>query len=316
MRIITIPINKRCPLRCGHCAARFPGTQTGDSARMSQECLDECIGALDPRTYSIVLLGGGEPSLEVPLIQFAISRSHAAKLFCAMVTAPVWAATPESAEKFLESISGIDLIIMSYDRYHLEFLKISNYENALQAAAGRNICMAFHLCCSNEQEKEELLDQLGFLRHLFQVNCTYIVPIGNAAKSVDAQMSRITVENVASLSSLPRGCRLGDIQIDEEKTVYGCCWMRAAPRSPFVLSSKLSGLKATLEQLERSAKFQAVRRRGFLDALSSTGQEAMARLARGREFLNECHLCLTAMNELGPEIWNEEIFIPAESHDR
>jgi hypothetical protein len=242
----------------------------------------------------------------------AIDACKTHGLLSAIVTAPVWASKPEAADRFLDRIGGLDVLILSYDRYHLEFLDIACYETAVRAAAGRRIDVFLHVTHSNEAEMEELLARVASIRPLCRVSNMRTVPIGNAANPSNVEMEYTTVDVVDDLARIPRGCVLGNAFIDEGGAVHGCCWSKMAARSPFSVSNGAQGLKKALEDLEESELFQAVRAHGFLGALTPKAKEALVQLVKGRPFTNECHICLAAMNEGNEQIWDEHIAAPEE----
>jgi len=309
MRAVTLSINNRCPLRCRHCSVGFSDEFKGTDNRLSIEEMADIIEAIDPRVYDMVAFAGGEPSLEPALLRAGIIACKARGLLAAIVTAPVWSTSPEAAERFLASVPGLDIVCLSYDRYHLDFLKVSHYENAVRTSSAQGLTVGINMCYTGEAEKKELLDKIAAVSHLTGINTMRTVPVGNAAKlENNVVMDQIRVETVADLDRIPRGCILGMSYLDESHSVSGCCWSQYAPRSPFMVAKQPGGLAATFAELEQGERFQAFRARGFLDGLNSKGQESLAKMVKGRSFANECHLCLTAMQEGSVEIWDE--FIP------
>jgi organic radical activating enzyme len=304
-RIVAINVNNRCPLRCRHCSVGFSEEYRGNARRISPEALAGTIAAIDPRVYDVVAFAGGEPSLEPTLLRVGIAACKARGLLSAIVTAPIWASSRRVADRFLDAVPGLNQVIISYDNYHLEFLKVSHYENATRAAFARGIAVIFMIAYTEEAELLELTSRIAGIRHVIQIGTTRTVPIGNAARAGNVRMGCIPIESEQDLVKIPRGCILGTVHIDDAGTVHGCCFSRLVEHSPFSVPKQPEGLAATLRQLEESALFQSVRTRGFIDALTPKGREALTRLSRGRAFANECHLCLTAMKEGRDEIWEE-----------
>jgi organic radical activating enzyme len=305
LRSVTININNRCPLRCRHCSIGFSSAFSGDDRRISIANLREAIAAVDPLFYDMILLAGGEPSLEIALLRVAIDTCKDAGLLSAIVTAPVWAPTSSATDRFLERVQGIDVIILSYDNYHLDFLTLEHYERAIRAAADRHILAVLQVCYTSDAELSELQDRLAGFSELFRLNATRTVPVGNAASPVNVTMGRIVVSDTADLTRIPRGCTAGNALIDEDRSVHGCCWARTAHGSPFTESAGTDELKAALQRLEDKPSFQSVRAHGFLDALTPAGQGALIQLIAGRSFANECDICIEAMARGGEAIWGQ-----------
>jgi organic radical activating enzyme len=307
LRSVTLKVNNRCPLQCRHCSVGFSDEYAGDDHRVRAEYLVDTIAAIDPLVYDMILLAGGEPSLDPPLLRVAIDACKERPLLSAIVTAPIWAPKSETADRFINRILGLDVLILSYDRYHLEFLDVGHYERAIYAAAQRGIQVVLHICYARESEIPELVNQVAGLEKFFRVHTMRVVPVGNAAKPSNVAMDYVTVESVQDLERIPRGCVLGSVHVDESRTVHGCCWSRSAQRSPFSVPGSSRTMKDTLNELEENELFQTVRAHGFLDSLTPNGRRALVDLVKGRSFTNECHICLAAMNEGDSKIWDEHI---------
>lgn len=303
VRSVTIGINNRCPLRCRHCSVGFSNEQPGDKSTISAESLISAISAIDTNVYSRICFAGGEPSLDIALLNTGIEAARKAGLQTAVITAPIWARTSAASERFLDQIPGLDLLILSYDLYHLEFLDLSAYEHAVRASSSRGVTTDLHITYTHDDELRGLLWKIKSFRHLCSVSTMTAVPVGNAAKPGNILMPLTTIRDIHDLARVPRGCILGNALI-QGGSVHGCCWSATAPESPFTVHGDVDELPQSLSRLEAGFAFKAVRARGFLDALLPSGQQALVDLVQGRSFSNECHLCITAMREGSDEIWS------------
>jgi organic radical activating enzyme len=304
MRVVTVIINERCPLKCRHCSIGFSETNKGSGYRISPDALVHIIRGIDTSIYDLVLFAGGEPSLDPPLIRLGIDTCKAAGLGAAMVTAPVWASTDASTKRMLDKVSGLSRLILSYDYYHLEFLKYSQYENAAREAAARGMLVDLHITYSKEDEKQSLIDSVESIRSLVYIDLYRTVPIGNAAEPGGVDIEYVTVNSVEDLDAIPRGCLVGHPLVDAKFGVHGCCWSSLGEDSPFSFVDDKTGLLEKFRKMEASPVFQAVRKNGFLDSLSLEGREALVERVRGQRFCNECHICIAAMKKGSEEIWS------------
>jgi MoaA/NifB/PqqE/SkfB family radical SAM enzyme len=304
MRFLTVMINERCPLKCRHCSVGFSEANKGTGFRITPEDLVHIIKSIDTKTYQAVLFAGGEPSLDPPLVKLGIDTCRDAGLDTAMVTAPIWASTEASAKRFLDKVEGLSQLMLSYDYYHLEFLKYSHYENAAREAAARGMFVVLHITYSQEEEKLALIDSVASIRSLVYVDPMRTVPVGNAAEPGRVEMEFVTVNTVKDLDALSRRCVLGNTLVDARLDVHGCCWSNLGEASPFSFYGKSQGLADKLKEMEASLIFQSVRRKGFLDSLSSEGRAALVERVKGQQFCNECHICIAAMKKGSDEVWN------------
>lgn len=305
VRSVTIKLNNRCPLRCRHCSVGYSEQYPGDNTKITAEKLVDTIRAIDPSIYDMVLLAGGEPSLDPPLVRTAITACEETGLLSAIVTAPVWAPTELTAERFIERIHRMNVLILSYDEYHLDFLDVQNYKRAIHAAARAKIAVVVHIVYTDENVRDELKQMLSDVKHLCQFHESRTVPFGNAANDRNVLMSRIKVNTTEDLCRIPRGCVLGNALIDESGNVHGCCWSRSVSQSPFSEITDSAGLSAAMARLEERPGFASVRAHGFLDALTPSGKRILMTVVQGQSFAHECDICMRAM-EVAPQVlWTE-----------
>ncbi len=305
MRVVTILINERCPLRCRHCSVGFSESYSGSGYKMDSDSLVSTIEAIDPRVYGMVVFGGGEPSLEPQLLRIGIDACQQAGLHSGIVTAPIWASTPATAVKFLDKVQGLTNLILSYDYYHLDFLKFSHYENAVLEAVRRGILINVNMTYGDESEIQPLLDSLAPLRSsILHVSTTRAVPIGNAAQKGNVNVQFVTITQVEDLERVPRTCLIGHAYVDGQRRVHGCCYSSIGESSPF---SSLAGVpaKVAFPQMEANPAFQAVLKRGFIDSLSQHGKELLFEQVRGLQFAVECDLCVAAMSKRCKPVWDD-----------
>ena len=303
MRSLTIVINERCPLRCRHCSVGFSEAYRGNSYRIEAAALIRIIEGIDRDIYGAVLFAGGEPSLDPSLVKTGVDSCRKAGLISSMITAPIWASSDESAEKFLGQVDGLREVTLSFDLYHLEFLKFKHYEIATRAAVKRGMRVQFHITYSKEQEKAFLMTSLAPILPLIDVSAMRVVPVGNAATQVDIKY--ITIETVEDFEAVPRGCLLGKTIIDSKLQVHGCCWSSLGDKSPFSFSPEENSPARAFKKMENSPVFQAVLKAGFIDSLSARGKELLLDRVRGQRFATECDLCVATMKEGAEGVWHE-----------
>jgi organic radical activating enzyme len=303
MRSVTIVINERCPLRCRHCSVGFSDSYRGNSYRIAPATLTQIIESLDRTIYGTVLFAGGEPSLDPGLVKIGVDACQTAGLVSSMITAPIWASSEQTAGQLLDKLQGLHHMTLSFDLYHLEFLKFRHYELAAREALKRDIRVLFHMTYSQEGERDFLLTAIAPIRSLVDVSCMRAVPVGNAATQVE--MEYITIETLEDLEAVPRGCLLGKTIVDSKLQVHGCCWSSLGERSPFSFDCSGKNPSSGFQKMEADPVFQAVMKDGFLGSLSAEGRRLVFDRIRGRRFVNECDLCVAIMKEGTEAIWRE-----------
>lgn len=303
LRTVTVNLNRRCPLSCAHCSLGFSEQNRGDRWRLERGQLERVVQSVDPDVYRILLMAGGEPSLELRLVAAGVRACARAGLLSGVVTAPIWARTLDRARGFVDAAAGLDMLVLSYDRYHLEQIDHEHYHNAVAAAAARGVSVVIHMTCSGAKEERRLTESLGGMRlFVSQVNAVPTVAVGNAATTAKDGRG-VTVDRPGDLEKVPRRCVAGNAYVDEEGGVHGCCWATTTKGSPLSVSAVNGDTSAAFRRLEGSRRFQRVRRHGFLGALDSEARGALASLARGRTVSCECDVCILAMRRPEHDVW-------------
>ncbi|MCU0285314.1 MAG: radical SAM protein [Acidobacteria bacterium] len=308
---MSIVVTAKCPLRCRHCAVGIGGEPKSiPLPRLNEEDIKRAIQVASAADYKMINFVGGEPFLVPKLLVTGITECRTLGLQSLITTAPMWASNKEKALTYLAKVPALDYLILSYDHYHLEFLDIKHYENAVNAAFEKNIKVNFNICYSFPEDKERALEHIRpFSERILRIQFQSIVPIGNAKiVSKTIPLSGITIENLSDLDRLERSCSIGDIIIGLYKDVHACCWASALAGSPLRFDRDRSGdFSAALRVMEKDKCFQLFLEKGFLGGLAPGNMPIIFEAIKGKTFVNECHLCMFLMGKQNRDLWNKQI---------
>lgn len=123
----------RCNAECRHCMFECSPEQTEVMPRrLAEKAIQEArsLGA------EWVSLTGGEPFLEPDLLQGLIAYAHENGLKTEVVTNGFWGESLETAKNELRSLidAGLDVLNLSIDDFHEEYLSIEKVRNAYLGA--------------------------------------------------------------------------------------------------------------------------------------------------------------------------------------
>jgi organic radical activating enzyme len=296
-RTVTLILNDRCPLRCRHCSIGFSKERPGSAGTMDPNKLAGLITTLDPKLYDMVILAGGEPALVPDLVTTAVDACRAAGIASALTTAPYWARKRASAQAFLDRITRPDFIILSLDKYHLEFLKIADYETAADEAIKRNVCVAVNICYANTADRDELTAAIGSFAHrLVILNYSRIMPKGNARQLPELLSESVNVSQPEDLDRIPRSCLIGNVVVNRNFDLHACCWSGDIEDSPLFMAADATH-SSVLATVDGNPRYQRVRRHGLLDGLDPAQKTRLFERVRGSQFVDECHLCMSLMEQ-------------------
>lgn len=112
------------------------------------------------------------------LLKTMLETNASLGLVSIVVTNAFWARSVDSAEKTLEQFPQIDLLSISTDRYHREFIPIERVRNALQAANKRNIPFNVSVCIKDGEDLLESINGLDGLADINQCRVASVLPAG------------------------------------------------------------------------------------------------------------------------------------------
>ncbi len=270
-------ITLRCNAECRHCF--FDAGPTRDevmSLELAQRAIDEAkqLGA------SWVSLTGGEPFLEPKLLSELIQYASSAGLNTEAVTNGFWAETIPDAKERLSSLRmhGLDVLNLSLDDFHREYIPVSSVRNAFNAAKELGIKTVIMTTTARNSEitadtapellQDENIQVLGRPRvrdpSALLIE-THITPVGRGANITDHDYTLIT--------EVKCGEALRDIGIGPNGDVYPCC----GPLANKITLGNIndSSLKTILEKAERNPLMESIRKGANISG----------------PFTSKCHAC-------------------------
>jgi radical SAM protein with 4Fe4S-binding SPASM domain len=212
--------------------------------------------------YEAVKLGakwisftGGEPFLEPELLLKLVEYANRHGLQTEIVSNGYWATSPEIAEKILKPLSanGLDVINLSLDDYHSEFIPVKHVKNAYHAALKQGLKIVI-MTATQKNSKitseaiHKLLDDskiqvLGKSRvrepnSLLIETPTTPIGRGESIKELDYKL----------ISEVKCGEVLKDIGVGPNGDVYPCC-------GPLAIKKTLGNiLELSLESILKEAR--------------------------------------------------------------
>lgn len=309
-RIVTLKINDSCPLRCRHCSLGYGIQPPTGLAAWTPEQLDEVMRGIDAIVYDGVSFAGGEPSLSPHLLRTGIQIAGERNLLTGMVTAPIWAKTLDRACRFLDELP-FDFIVLSYDKYHLEFLSPDHYENAIRAAQENGASVSMNCCYATEEDRQQLTEATSHFRSRAKYGLYFVfsqvLPVGDAHTL--AGRDSITVVDSETLRALPRSCVAGKLPlVSDASAVRACCWASTVKDSPIQFGLQgPGGVAAGFAAMKADRTLAKLQQRGLIDSLSYEAQTRLAEAVKGRRYVNECDLCVEMMAVENRDLWDSSI---------
>lgn len=287
-------LTERCTAACRHCAlSAGPG---GRPAAAPSTVARWVRSVGEAPTTQAIGITGGEPFLERAALDAALGAAHDAGLRTTVFTNACWATSPEAACEALAQLPHIDLLEISADVFHEEFVPLGNVRRAAEAALDAGTGVWFQVA---EVEAESFGTRL---REVLGPRITGAAEFSEAAildagRSLGAPWS----DRPPLTAELPTGAckRLGTPLVCPDGSVLACCSEYAyGELCPTALRL------GTLEERSLSAMVRDAQSDPLLAALRALGPAYVADVARHSGWHagryregNVCDLCLDLLRE-------------------
>lgn len=207
-----------CDIACHHCVFESsPAVKGRLSAKVAVEIVRETVSATN---VEAVTVSGGEPFLDIDLLEKVRQTAHSENLKFRVVTNASFARTVAEAEVKLRQIAPLDTLGISWDTFHAQFLSAAHVSNAIRAC--RKLGIRVQLTCvvsaaNSLQESLNLLGDDAFDLPLAQVKC---LPVGRARRKIEP-----TSWLPPSFWETGRACRadFDTLAVIHDGTAFPCC---------------------------------------------------------------------------------------------
>lgn len=144
-------ITERCNMKCRHCCAIHG---TGEVSR--EDAVNWIRQIAESKVESRIAFLGGEPTLCLDDLIEYVKCARENGLLPSIVTNGYFAKTKEAAEKVLDKLEGLESVVISSDKYHLEFVDKETVCNLIDACLKRNLRVSINITAANKEEGMEV----------------------------------------------------------------------------------------------------------------------------------------------------------------
>ena len=286
-------LTERCDIACAHCWLGLDSNGADMSLDEARGYIDQASGIPSVEWISFT---GGEPFLLPGLLNELVGYASAKELRTECVTNCSWAETPEITEEILKSLraSGLDVVNISADDFHQEFVPFENVRNCFEAAKrlGLKTVIMSAAQAGGALRLAEIVNSLGSEK-------VRTVGFGESTEGLSAIAVETGFFPVGRGAQLPQDkwligeskiegpCRLvlRDIGIDPEGELLACC-----SAASFLARGRLgslvgAGIQQLLDEAGEQPLFKILSEQGPTSLADSLG-------IRWRDgFVSRCHLC-------------------------
>lgn len=184
---INIILTDKCNISCRHCMFDCTSTSLNE---LECEKIEEIIRDYKKiRDSGRISFTGGEPFLRFDCLKKCVELCSQLHLSSAVITNGFWASNIEEARDYLRQISSLDMLTVSTDKFHQEFIPINNISNVINACDEFGIKCVVRVSYLSDPgaEMEIIRSQLLALDNKYDLSEQPIQSIGRAEKCIDFQ---------------------------------------------------------------------------------------------------------------------------------
>lgn len=288
---LMVNICTTCHMRCRHCsnADTLCNVNTIDIS-----IVDKCIKVMEIFGVDNITIVGGEPFEEFELLKNVCRIMYNNGKKISVITNGLWAQDINKGEEVLAMLPGVRNFIVSSDLYHLEFISEKTVRNVVELCQKYNIDVSIHAVCANKADAEKVRRVYQNLSNKILINTNMVMPIG-AAKMLE--IDRFVLRE--KFDKFSRFCGAGNIYVDINGNIYGCCNACLA-RGKFFYYGNLMEISPceVAEMISQDSTFQYIIKygpRGLKDILIDLGKSD---IFLDKKYTCECDACVDILKNI------------------
>ncbi|MCL2718845.1 MAG: radical SAM protein [Lachnospiraceae bacterium] len=284
-----VSITTRCNASCRHCI-------NGSNVEQFDAQYDDVMSWLEQLkecgSQSIHFVGGEPFFIADKLIDY-VKKTNELGMNAGVVTNAFWAKDKDKAIELLEKMPGLHNVVISTDKYHLEYIDAQTVKNAIDACfeTGKfpNINMIY-------VEKEEIIEINDIYKEY--LNKIFIQPIKAMPFEHSDSEKLIKVKPFKKPRIVPRYCHIGNIVIGIEGRVDACCQSSRSDDSKYLNYGNMNEmhLKKLMQNFRNKDVASFISRYGPRGVVEKFAQTELIDDLINKEFTGGCEVCCDLLN--------------------
>lgn len=177
---LCVILTEKCNIRCRHCISSCSPSRTEDLDWANLDAFIRQAG--DSSFVNSIGFSGGEPFMDIPRLETAVTLCREHGLAPTVTTNGFWAHSVTAAKDVLKKMKSLIQVCLSTDVFHQEFIPVDRIVNAIKA------CDEFGIHCAvvvthlkdNQDEAERIRRQLHHVDGLFTLQQWPVLNSGRA----------------------------------------------------------------------------------------------------------------------------------------
>lgn len=276
----------RCPLECAHCIVDSSPRRTES---IHPDLLYSLIEQAADLGVSTIGFTGGDPFVRPRELETAVRTAKERGLRVVIVSSAFWAGTPSQARRMLLPFREIDMLGISTDGFHDQFVSLEHIRHALQAAKDYRIpTIEVQVTSLYASARDSVRSALGVAHEDVPIRWQRLWPVGRAAPLILGHE-----DSLVPLASLNLDCPMGPPVITPDLKLKGCCssLLNLGASNPIILGDLAKeDLSTALQRATTHSYYLYLKTFGvapLVEILTRKGRSA----ALAPAYSDVCHLC-------------------------
>lgn len=288
---VYISPTKRCNAKCRHCVAQNNKQMLVDA---EFEDIMDWIEQIHECGIKGVHFVGGEPFVVKQSLNAYIKRLGELGMYAGVVTNGLWAKTREEGIAVLEEMPDLDILIISSDKYHLEYIDSGIVKNAIEAGLATGKFVVINVTYVESSEVKEINEIYKEYRDKIVIQSVKAMPFdGEDSQKIRRSSLFQKPSKVASF------CGIGNYFVDCNGKVSACCQSSRSKNTRYLCLGNMKEEK--LSEMDRRFKssdiykfFKKYGPRGLIEIFS---QSRFGNKLIDRQYTSACEICSELLDD-------------------
>jgi len=289
MKIITssvyISITNRCNAACRHCIVMNDDIDLIDA---DYEDVINWIEQLNDSGIKAVHLVGGEPFIVRKELNSYVRKLGELGMYAGVVTNGLWAKTVEEGIAVLEEMPDLMGLIISSDKYHLEYIDAQIVKNAIEAGLATGKFVNVNVTYVESEEVKVINELYKEYRNRILIHPVKAMPFdGEDSKKIKRSKLFKNPRRIANY------CGIGNYFIDVDGKMDGCCQAARSKETQYLHLGNINEerLSDMLKKFKEKEVYKYIHKYGPKGIAQLFLESPYAKELKEREFTSDCEIC-------------------------
>ncbi len=288
-----INITNRCNAACRHCIVKDDEIPMIDAKK---EDVMNWLVQLKECDVKAVHFVGGEPFVPRKSLNAYVEKLTELGIYSGVVTNGLWARTLEEGIAVLKEMPGLQGLIISSDKYHLEFINEQIVKNAIEAGLATGKFVSINVTYVESDEVKEINRIYKEYQNKISIQPVKAMPFdGEDSKKIKR------FKPFQKPKKLGAYCGIGNYFIDIDGRIDACCQSARSKDTKYLHLGNMNErpLSELLVDYKNNEAYQFIHKYGPKGIVEFFMESEFAKELMEKEFTSGCDVCYELLDNPG-----------------